>query len=171
MLYVRGNKVKNSTMNHRSTPNFKGRLWRLGSDGQSWLGLRRCAAILSKVWGQSVSFSSNFFKIWTFRNPYLAADRRHHGVGGYLTVQVNQPAKKWASHDEMSSTIEISVVDYSALTSKSKAQEPPWKSPIATAFVEAGVEMGYENRWGRQLTFQMLLEILEVLEMLFIDAN
>jgi len=45
------------------------------------------------------------------RNPYLAADRRHHGVGGYLTVQ-----------------------------------EPPWKSPIATAFVEAGVEMGYENR-------------------------
>lgn len=25
-------------------------------------------------------------------------------------------------------------------------QEPPWKSPIATAFVEAGVEMGYENR-------------------------
>ena len=96
-------------------------------------------------------FSSNVFKrfsIWTFRNPYLAADRRHHGVGGYLTVQVNQIAKKRASHDEMSSTIEISVIlsNYSALTSKSKAQEPPWKSPIATAFVEAGVEMGYENR-------------------------
>ena len=24
----------------------------------------------------------------SLRNPYLAADRRHHGVGGYLTVQV-----------------------------------------------------------------------------------
>ena len=114
-------------------------------------------------WGFPPTFSRD--SIWTFRNPYLAADRRHHGVGGYLTVQVNQLAKKWASHDEMSSTIEISVVDYSALTSKSKAQEPPWKSPIATAFVEAGVEMGYENRWCQQQLFQMLLEILEVLEM------
>ena len=45
------------------------------------------------------------------RNPYLARDRRHHGTGGYLTVQ-----------------------------------EPPWKTPIAVAFVEAGVELGYENR-------------------------
>ena len=25
------------------------------------------------------------------RNPYLASDRRHHGVGGYLTVQVPPP--------------------------------------------------------------------------------
>ena len=45
------------------------------------------------------------------RNPYLARDRRHHGTGGYLTVQ-----------------------------------ESPWRTPIAVAFVEAGVEMGYENR-------------------------
>lgn len=45
------------------------------------------------------------------RNPYLAKDTRHHGTGGYLTVQ-----------------------------------EPPWHTPIALAFVEAGVEMGYENR-------------------------
>ena len=45
------------------------------------------------------------------RNPYLAKDRRHHGTGGYLTVQ-----------------------------------EPPWKTPIAVAFVEGGVEMGYDNR-------------------------
>ena len=45
------------------------------------------------------------------RNPYLARDRRHHGTGGYLTVQ-----------------------------------EPPWRTPIAVAFVEAGVEIGYENR-------------------------
>ena len=45
------------------------------------------------------------------RNPYLARDRRHHGTGGYLTVQ-----------------------------------EPPWRTPLAVAFVEAGVEMGYDNR-------------------------
>ena len=45
------------------------------------------------------------------RNPYLAADRRHHGTGGLLTVQ-----------------------------------EPPWRTPLSLAFVEAGVEMGYENR-------------------------
>ena len=25
-------------------------------------------------------------------------------------------------------------------------QESPWRTPLATAFVEAGVEMGYENR-------------------------
>ena len=27
-------------------------------------------------------------------------------------------------------------------------QEAPWKTPLATAFVEAGVEMGYQNRDG-----------------------
>ena len=25
-------------------------------------------------------------------------------------------------------------------------QEPPWRTPLATAFIEAGVEMGFENR-------------------------
>ena len=57
------------------------------------------------------------------RNPYLARDRRHHGTGGYLTVQ-----------------------------------EPPWRTPIAVAFVEGGVEMGYDNRDcnGRQQTGFML---------------
>ena len=25
-------------------------------------------------------------------------------------------------------------------------QEAPWRTPLATAFVEAGVELGYENR-------------------------
>ncbi|MPC54455.1 Glucose dehydrogenase [FAD, quinone] [Portunus trituberculatus] len=25
-------------------------------------------------------------------------------------------------------------------------QEAPWRTPLATAFIEAGVEMGYENR-------------------------
>ena len=25
-------------------------------------------------------------------------------------------------------------------------QEPPWRTPLATAYVEAGVEMGFENR-------------------------
>ncbi len=27
-------------------------------------------------------------------------------------------------------------------------QEAPWRTPLATAFVEAGVEMGFENRDG-----------------------
>ena len=27
-------------------------------------------------------------------------------------------------------------------------QEPPWRTPLATAFIEAGVEMGFENRDG-----------------------
>ena len=27
-------------------------------------------------------------------------------------------------------------------------QEAPWRTPLATAFVEAGMEMGYENRDG-----------------------
>ena len=25
-------------------------------------------------------------------------------------------------------------------------QEPPWRTPLATAYVEGGVEMGFENR-------------------------
>ena len=44
-------------------------------------------------------------------NPRLAADRRHHGTGGYMTVQ-----------------------------------EAPWKTPLATAFLAAGRELGYQTR-------------------------
>ncbi|CAG0883877.1 unnamed protein product [Darwinula stevensoni] len=44
------------------------------------------------------------------QNPYIARNKKYHGVGGYLTVM-----------------------------------EPPWRSPLSVAFVEAGIEMGYEN--------------------------
>ncbi|XP_059352394.1 glucose dehydrogenase [FAD, quinone]-like [Daphnia carinata] len=47
------------------------------------------------------------------RNPYIAANTKYHGTGGYLTVQ-----------------------------------EPAWTTPLAAAFVEGGVEMGYENNDG-----------------------
>ncbi|KAI9553252.1 hypothetical protein GHT06_021148 [Daphnia sinensis] len=51
-----------------------------------------------------------FIKSEDNRNPYLAANRKYHGTGGYLTVQ-----------------------------------EPPFKTPLVTAFIEGGVEMGFDN--------------------------
>uniref|UniRef100_A0A0P5TWX8 Glucose dehydrogenase (FAD, quinone) n=1 Tax=Daphnia magna TaxID=35525 RepID=A0A0P5TWX8_9CRUS len=54
-----------------------------------------------------------FIKSEDNRNPYIAANTKYHGTGGYLTVQ-----------------------------------EPAWTTPLAAAFVEAGVEMGYENNDG-----------------------
>lgn len=82
MLYVRGNKG-----------DYDG--WeKLGNPG----------------WGYE-SVLPYFRKSEDNKNPYLAKDTRHHGTGGYLTVQ-----------------------------------EPPWKTPVAVSFVEAGVELGYENR-------------------------
>ena len=72
---------------------LEGRLWRLGSNGESRMGLRGYIALLSKVRRQQVNTLNPFSLLenWqqiNLRNPYLAADRRHHGVGGYLTVQV-----------------------------------------------------------------------------------
>jgi choline dehydrogenase-like flavoprotein len=52
-----------------------------------------------------------FIKSEDNRNPYIAANTKYHGTGGYQTVQ-----------------------------------EPPFTTPLATAFIEAGVELGYENR-------------------------
>ncbi|EFX84142.1 hypothetical protein DAPPUDRAFT_47585, partial [Daphnia pulex] len=54
-----------------------------------------------------------FIKSEDNRNPYIAANTKYHGTGGYLTVQ-----------------------------------EPVWTTPLAAAFVEAGVELGYENNDG-----------------------
>ncbi|KAK4014305.1 hypothetical protein OUZ56_026831 [Daphnia magna] len=54
-----------------------------------------------------------FIKSEDNRNPYIAANTKYHGTGGYLTVQ-----------------------------------EPAWTTPLAAAFVEAGVEMGYESNDG-----------------------
>ena len=51
-----------------------------------------------------------FIKSEDNRNPYIAANTKYHGTGGYLTVQ-----------------------------------EPSFKTPLATAFIEAGIEMGYPN--------------------------
>ena len=52
-----------------------------------------------------------FIKSEDNRNPYIAANTKYHGTGGYQTVQ-----------------------------------EPPFTTPLANAFIEAGVEMGYVNR-------------------------
>ncbi|KZS09801.1 Glucose dehydrogenase [Daphnia magna] len=54
-----------------------------------------------------------FIKSEDNRNPYIAANTKYHGTGGYLTVQ-----------------------------------EPAWTTPLAVAFVEAGVEMDYESNDG-----------------------
>jgi choline dehydrogenase-like flavoprotein len=54
-----------------------------------------------------------FIKSEDNRNPYIAANTKYHGTGGYLTIQ-----------------------------------EPAYTTPLATTFVEAGVEMGYENNDG-----------------------
>ena len=51
-----------------------------------------------------------FLKSEDNRNPYLAANKKYHSTGGYLTVQ-----------------------------------EPPFKTELGKSFIEAGVEMGYEN--------------------------
>lgn len=48
-----------------------------------------------------------FIKSEDNRNPYLAANKKYHGVGGPLTVQ-----------------------------------EPPYRTPLGNAFIQAGVEMG-----------------------------
>ena len=61
------------------------------------------------------------------RNPYLARDRRHHG-------QHSQPPL--TSHSE----------HIAGTGGYLTVQEPPWRTPLAVAFVEAGVEMGYDNR-------------------------
>ncbi len=52
-----------------------------------------------------------FIKSEDNRNPYIAANNKYHGTGGYLTVQ-----------------------------------EPAYKTPLAAAFIQGGIEMGYENR-------------------------
>ena len=51
-----------------------------------------------------------FIKSEDNRNPYIAANTKYHGTGGYLTVQ-----------------------------------EPPFKTTLVTAFVEGGVEMGFQH--------------------------
>jgi len=51
-----------------------------------------------------------FIKSEDNRNPYIAANTKYHGTGGYLTVQ-----------------------------------EPAYKTPLAAAFVQGGVEMGYST--------------------------
>ena len=51
------------------------------------------------------------------RNPYMAANTKYHGTGGYLTVQ-----------------------------------EPIFKTPLVTAFVQGGIEMGYQHLDGNSLT-------------------
>ncbi|EFX84143.1 hypothetical protein DAPPUDRAFT_100066 [Daphnia pulex] len=66
-----------------------------------------------------------FIKSEDNRNPYIAANTKYHGTGGYLTVQ-----------------------------------EPAYTTPLATTFVEAGVELGYENNDGNaaQQTGFMLVQ-------------
>lgn len=54
-----------------------------------------------------------FIKSEDNRNPYIAANTKYHGTGGYLTVQ-----------------------------------EPAWTTALVTAFIEGGMEMGYENNDG-----------------------
>ncbi len=51
-----------------------------------------------------------FIKSEDNRNPYVAANTKYHGTGGYLTVQ-----------------------------------DPPYKTPLVTAFIEGAVEMGYQH--------------------------
>jgi choline dehydrogenase-like flavoprotein len=52
-----------------------------------------------------------FIKSEDNRNPYISANKKYHGTGGYLTVQ-----------------------------------EPAYMTPLAAAFIQGGVEMGYEIR-------------------------
>jgi len=82
MLYVRGNKI----------------------DYDNW------EADGNEGWGFD-SVLEYFKKSEDNRNPYLAANKKYHSTGGYLTIQ-----------------------------------ETPWRTPLATAFIEAGEEMGYVNR-------------------------
>jgi choline dehydrogenase-like flavoprotein len=83
MLYVRGNKL----------------------DYDSW-------AVDNPGWSYD-EVLPYFIKSEDNRNPYIAANTKYHGTGGYLTVQ-----------------------------------EPAYTTPLATTFVEAGVELGYENNDG-----------------------
>ncbi len=78
MLYIRGNK----------------------NDYDSWAALGNTGWSYDEVLPYFIKSEDN-------RNPYVAANTKYHGVGGYLTVQ-----------------------------------DMPYRTPLATAFVEAGVEMG-----------------------------
>jgi glucose dehydrogenase (acceptor) len=42
----------------------------------------------------------------------------------------------------------LAATDYHSAGGYLTVQEAPWRTPLATAFVEAGVEMGFENRDG-----------------------
>lgn len=78
MLYIRGNK----------------------NDYDSWAALGNTGWSYDEVLPYFIKSEDN-------RNPYVAANTKYHGVGGYLTVQ-----------------------------------DMPYRTPLATAFIEAGVEMG-----------------------------
>lgn len=82
MLYVRGNKR-----------DYDDWAFRLGNTGWSYDDVL-----------------PYFIKSEDNRNPYIAANKKYHGTGGYLTVQ-----------------------------------EPAYKTPLLATFIQAGVEMGYEN--------------------------
>ncbi|XP_057381030.1 glucose dehydrogenase [FAD, quinone]-like [Daphnia carinata] len=96
MLYVRGNK----------------------KDYDDWAALGNTGWSFDNVLPYFIKSEDN-------RNPYIAANTKYHGTGGYLTVQ-----------------------------------EPAYTTPLATTFVEAGVELGYENNDGNaaQQTGFMLVQ-------------
>jgi choline dehydrogenase-like flavoprotein len=58
-----------------------------------------------------------FIKSEDNRNPYLAANKKYHGTGGYLTIQ-----------------------------------EPSYTTPMLNAFIQGGIELGYENNDGNAAT-------------------
>ncbi|XP_032795569.2 LOW QUALITY PROTEIN: glucose dehydrogenase [FAD, quinone] [Daphnia magna] len=96
MLYVRGNK----------------------KDYDDWQALGNTGWSFDNVLPYFIKSEDN-------RNPYIAANTKYHGTGGYLTVQ-----------------------------------EPAYTTPLGPAFVEAGVELGYENNDGNaaQQTGFMLVQ-------------
>ena len=64
-----------------------------------------------------------FLKSEDNRNPDIAANKKYHSTGGYLTIQ-----------------------------------EPPFKTQLGKSFIEAGIEMGYENvdiNAAQQMGFMM----------------
>ena len=58
-----------------------------------------------------------FIKSEDNRNPYIAANTKYHGTGGYLTVQ-----------------------------------EPAYITPLLNAFIQGGIELGYESNDGNAAT-------------------
>lgn len=64
------------------------------------------------------------------------------------STYLHHDQSKLSSQSEDNRNPYLAATPYHGTGGYLTVQESPWRTPLATAFVEAGVEMGYENRDG-----------------------